>query len=90
MSLNGMFSCKRWRKLALHPVCRDPLNEDNDSATGDREKDNDSLRLISFSANSRATKILLNMFLSASTFLLYDEIFDVFVENVFNLFFFIE
>ena len=69
MSLNGMVSSKRWRKLALHPVCRDPSTEDNDNASGDREKDNNSLRLMSSSANTRATKSLLNMSLQLMPFL---------------------
>ena len=56
MSLNGMLSSKSWRKLALHPVFRGPSNEDNDSVLGDRKKNDNSLRLMSFSANSRATK----------------------------------
>ena len=86
MSLNGMVSSKRCRKLALYPVCRDLSTEDNNNASGDSEKDNNSLRLMSSSANSRATKSLLNMSLSASAFLVFDEIFDVFVENVFNFF----
>ena len=86
MSLNGMLSSKRWRKLALHPVYMGLSDEDNDSVSGGREKDDNSLRLMSFSANSRAAS-LLNMSLSASAFLI--EIFDVFVENIFNLFFFI-
>ena len=68
ISLNGMLSSKRWRRLALHPVYRDPSKEDNDSASGDWEKDNNSLRLMSFSANSRATKTLLNVSLSAFLF----------------------
>ena len=47
MSLSGMLSSKRWRKIVLHSVYRDPYNKDNDSATCDREKDNNSLRLMS-------------------------------------------
>ena len=39
------------------------------------------LRLMSSSGNSRATKILLSMSLSTSAFPVFDEIFDVFVEN---------
>ena len=84
-----MLSSKRGRRLALHPKYRDPSNEDNDSATGDREKDNNSLRLMSFSANSQATKTLLNMSVSASAVPVFEETFDMFVGNVFSLFFFI-
>ena len=84
-----MLSSKQWRRLALHPLYRDPSNEDNDSAMADREKDSNSLRLMSYSTNSRATKTLMNMSLSTIAFPVFDEIFDVFIENVFNLFFFI-
>ena len=89
MSLNGMLLSKRWRRLALHLVYRDASNEVNDCASGDREKDNNSLRLMSSSANSRDTKTLLNMSLLASAFPVFEETFDMFVENVFNLDFFI-
>ena len=71
-----MLSSKRWGRLALHPLYRDPSNEDNYNAAGDREKDN-SLRPMSSSANSRATKTLLNMSFSASVFPVFDETFDV-------------
>ena len=64
MSLNGMLSSKSWRKLALHPVYRGPSNEDNDSVLGDRKKNDNSLRLMSFSANSRATKSVEHVSLS--------------------------
>ena len=52
MSLNRILSSKSWRKLALYPAFRDRSSEDNDSASDDREKDNNSLRLMSSSANS--------------------------------------
>ena len=89
MSLNRMLSSKRWRRLALHPGYRNASNEDHDSASGDMEKDNNSLRLMSSSTNSRDTKTLLNMSLSASAVPVFEETFDMFVENVFNLDFFI-
>ena len=47
MSLNGMLSSKRSRKVALHTVYGDPFNKDNDSESVDREKNNNSLRLVS-------------------------------------------
>ena len=41
------YNQERWKKVALHSVYRDPYNKDNDSATCDRQKDNNSLRLMS-------------------------------------------